>query len=439
MLQEKLKLVWASDMSSNRNAARGTRPLVGRARKAPANASHIMANCDSTHVIAAYAGLGPVKNFSDVLDQSAQLAPAKCLAAEQVIHMAESWRYLSSAMFALLNNESGNAIHLAYYCELRAALSLFCGSGLRIDRDNGFWIDSAGTMHRLGDHRTHSFAWKAWTEWVKRSDARGLLENSVRLLPSVTLKDFEPQLKQFDPTLMLSGWGLDLIRLKDDHETRNSVSYTAYWRSQPLIKMSAEKLEFIKSLSGMFLSSGSGLIFDRALVQYLVSSTLSSSIPASDPPTDQQIEARKEELNKIVSFVAKQTGADEVTMAEHLSANVGVSIFEKASDEADKVENVMARAAFMARLAMLFVKSHISLSRDENAKQWMRNWLESCGRWEPMGGAALEDLESDLNEAIDHFPAFSADMPASLWRGENLPHSTSLANLHACIAWGVAA
>ncbi|ONN66710.1 hypothetical protein BTM36_09180 [Herbaspirillum sp. VT-16-41] len=266
-----------------------------------------------------------------------------------------------------------------------------------------------------------------------------MLENSVRLLPSVTLKDFEPQLKQFDPTLMLSGWGLDLIRLKDDHETRNSVSYTAYWRSQPLIKMSAEKLEFIKSLSGMFLSSGSGLIFDRALVQYLVSSTLSSSIPASDPPTDQQIEARKEELNKIVSFVAKQTGADEVTMAEHLSANVGVSIFEKASDEADKVENVMARAAFMARLAMLFVKSHISLSRDENAKQWMRNWLESCGRWEPMGGAALEDLESDLNEAIDHFPAFSADMPASLWRGENLPHSTSLANLHACIAWGVAA
>lgn len=411
---------------------------ANKQRKAPPNARHILGLCDSAVVAAAFQGLGPINNFSDLLDQSVPLKPATCLAAEQVIHMTESWRYLSSAMFALLNNEGGNAIHLAYYCELRAALSMFCGSGLRIDRDNGFWIDSTGTVHQLERHKTHRFAWEAWTEWVKRPDARGMLENAVRLLPSVTLKDFESQLRQFDPALMLSGWGFDLIRLNDDHESRNEASYTAYWRTQALKKMDAEKLEFIRNLSGLFLSSGTGLVFDRALVQYLVDSTISGAIDSSIAQADQD-EARKNELKKIIGFVSKQTGADEATMTDYLSANVGASIFEKASNSADEVENVMARAAFMARLAMLFVKSHIASSRDENAKLWMRNWLENCGRWDPLAGASLEDLQSDLSEAIDNFPPFSVDMPAALWRDPNLPYAASLANLHTCIAWGVAA
>lgn len=105
--------------------------------------------------------------------------------------MVESWWYLLFVMFVLLNNESGNVIYLVYYCEFRVAFFLFCGFGLCIDCDNGFWIDLVGIMYCFGEYRMYLFVWKVWIEWVKCFDVRGLLENFICLLLFVIFKDFE--------------------------------------------------------------------------------------------------------------------------------------------------------------------------------------------------------------------------------------------------------
>ena len=407
----------------------------------PAQIVQILAVCDDSKVAAAYDNLGPIANYVDLLDNTLTGTPATCLASEQVIHMVESWRYLGTAMFAFLNNERGNSIHLAYYAELRAALSLFSGSGLRIDRDNGFWIDSTGAKHVLPKHQTHALAWGAWQEWVKRPDAQTLLGNQIRLMPGVTLEDFQPRLQQFNAGTMLSTWGFDLINLQNDHHSRNSASYNAYWRTKPLRRMTETSLDFARKFSELFLSAGSsGLMFDKALVQYLVGKSISSAVVFDGPYNSEKYDSDWDtQLIDIVQFVAKQTGSDDESLLLNLNANIGRETFDLASNMSDEAESVLARAGFMARLAMLSVKRNVIASANPSARIWMTNWLESCGRWDPNSGSALGDLEIDLIDALESLPVNSPSLPGDLWREPNLVHTSVLSNIHSCIAWGVAA
>jgi hypothetical protein len=344
-------------------------------------------------------------------------------------------------MYAFLNNEQGNAIHLAYYSELRAALSLFSGSGLRISMDDGFWIDNSGAKQALPPHKTHMLAWASWQEWVKRPDSKTLLESQVRILPATTLADFGPRLRQFDPGLVLGTWGFDLINLQDDHHSRNRASYNAYWRTRPLKRMTVENLDFARKFSELFLSTGStSLIFDRALIQYLVHSTI-ESVAFYDKPYSPEVYQKRQddELTDIIDFVARQTGADEESLRLSLNANIGKSVFEKAKTQSNDAENVLARSGFLARLAMLSVRKNVEGTLNQSAKTWMMNWLEHCGRWDPNAGIAPQDLEAELSDAISALPESPVLLPLDLWSPSNVSDTSTMSSLHTCIAWGAAA
>mgnify|MGYP006904092584 CR=1 FL=1 len=82
----------------------------------------------------AFSRLGPVVDFSSVLAADDPRDLAKCLAAEQIAHLVEGWRYCAAAFHASLVNATDNAQHFAYYAELRAAMPLFSGSGIRVNR-----------------------------------------------------------------------------------------------------------------------------------------------------------------------------------------------------------------------------------------------------------------------------------------------------------------
>lgn len=405
----------------------------------PAQIQNITRNSNANAVTAAFSLLGPINSYTDLLDKSNPSNKAVCLAAEQVIHMAESWRYLSSAMHAFLNHESGNAVHLAYYAELRAALSLFSGAGIRIKYKDAYWLDNAAIAQLIPPHKTHDLVWQIWKIWSTRPDARALLEDNVRIEAGVTLKHFEAQLIQFSPGVLLGQWGYDLVNLSDDHLARNQASYIAYWRDKPLSRMTLDQLNFVKSLTELFLSSGTGLVFDKALIQYAVNQTVEGSLDPDPAAFANHPAERVAKLDEIAEFVAKQSGADKNHLLQNLSANLGELIFDKAKQKNDDAENVLSRAAFLARLAMLSVKQNITLAGNSNAQKWLRNWLEHCGTWQPALGGSLPDIEADLIDALNNFPPSSAVMPADLWNNENAFSTSKVTNLHACIAWGAAA
>jgi len=400
------------------------------------SASHI-------YVEAAFSRLGPVNSYTDLLNASTD--PAHILAADQIIHMTESWRYLSSALFAYLNHETPNSTHFAYYAQLRAALSLFSGSGIRVKHDNSYWLNATGRKtpipRRYGD-RTHKFAALAWSEWIKRDNAKAILANEIYIQPSIRLRDFEPALKQFSYDYILAGFGHDFINLKSDHLARNVASYEPYWSDRQLTRMSNKNVAFAKELSKLFLTDGNSFIFDRALIQYLVHYTTSEI--SQDTADQDKIPTQREKDQLRMTMcekIADLISVNPKSLYEVLSENVGEKVFTYAlcDKEPASVESIISRAAFLVRYAMLAVKKNITLSGNVHIKKWIQNWLERCGCWLPTMGVELEDLEADYADAIHEFPNHLTHLPSQLWEAETIHKTFKLANPHLCLAWGIAA
>lgn len=99
------------------------------------------------------------------------------LAAEQIFHMIEGWRYAASATAAYLSNSKHNSVHFSYYAELRAALSLLSWSGIRVRQGDHYYLDGQNTKIAIGSCRTHTAVWAFWQHWTNRADANSLFRN----------------------------------------------------------------------------------------------------------------------------------------------------------------------------------------------------------------------------------------------------------------------
>ena len=55
------------------------------------------------------------------------------VAASAPTHLIDGWSYLARAIDALLRGDAPAAVHLGYYAELRAAMSLLAGGGIAPD------------------------------------------------------------------------------------------------------------------------------------------------------------------------------------------------------------------------------------------------------------------------------------------------------------------
>src|ERR1700722_6306108 len=55
---------------------------------------------------------------------------AQYISASSILHCADGWSYLGRAISCLLTGDPHRVVHLAYYAELRAALSLLASEGI---------------------------------------------------------------------------------------------------------------------------------------------------------------------------------------------------------------------------------------------------------------------------------------------------------------------
>lgn len=429
----------------------GTKNQFGNSRRKPKVKSekdkdeviHLINKASQKPVLSAYSRLGPIKNYSDLLINNST-DHCEVLAGEHIIHMVECWRYLSSAMYAYLNNEEQHAIHLGYYAELRAVLSLYAGSGIQANKnyeknEPPYWIDEDGNKNSLKNKiKTHDFAWEVWKKWTARSDAKDLLLNSIFLQPGVSLNNFIPHLCLFKPDALLKTWGYDLLKLNEDHLARNIASYQAYWGKSPLTRMRRDQIEFAQELARLFTKAETGLLFDKMLILYLIHGTLNSQVGEEEMESADLLQTKS--LKELIAGVARSSGIDENSLKSHLevSSLKAFNIFDKAKQGEVHIENILARAAFLARLAMLSVNKNVASSGNQNVKFWVQHWLEHCGCWVPNDEVEPEDLETDYREAIDEFSSGKfKNMPADLWNRENVYTTLVIANPHMCIAWGL--
>lgn len=157
---------------------------------------------------------------------------AEYVAASVPLHAVDGWAYLGRAIHAHLIGDVWVARHLAYYAELRAAMSLLASQGIGVFNSHHVVVKSVDEIVIIrSQSTTHSFVWNALEWWASQGNSPELLgnlikPNGVRL--DVLLNNV-PGYAQWQPvaTDMIQSFGLDLHNeaMENDRNSRNNASY----------------------------------------------------------------------------------------------------------------------------------------------------------------------------------------------------------------------
>jgi hypothetical protein len=191
------------------------------------------------------------------------------IAASAPLHVADAWAYLSRSLYAHLAGERYTSLHLGYYAELRAALSLLAVGGVGIFNSQHFAVTDTGCV-RLGNMPTHEMVWEALQAWSATPEAAAICGAAIRP-GGIAISDWlnSPTLGlAWGSTLSqwLQRWGIDLLRFAPDRDTRNLVSYrpTAFHgaRNAPADQVMTSAMQLWRALEPSAESPYTGLDFE---------------------------------------------------------------------------------------------------------------------------------------------------------------------------------
>ncbi len=202
---------------------------------------------------------------------AAQLA--EYVAASTILHCADGWAYLGRAMAAQLRGDIGAARHLAYYAELRAAISLLAGQGLGVFSNIHVILKQSGEVELLAHLPTHRFTWVALEAWTGSTQS-GALFGEIIQPADAQLADWlaplaGPAVTRETGRSYLRDWGVDVARFGDDRDARNDSSYQPRTFLGAVVPPSTRAAEFSRDFWQLFEPDGAtrfGLL-DRYLLR----------------------------------------------------------------------------------------------------------------------------------------------------------------------------
>ena len=155
------------------------------------------------------------------------------IACSTLLHLSDGWNYLSRAFDAASSGDRGSAYHLAYYGELRAAISLLATEGIGIFNRRHIALNERLEPTEFRSNRrigTHEATWVLLSAWSKESGRAARLLQAITVesrslsewLAAVGVVDAARELvaKQW-----LSSWSIDLKIMSGDPRRRNEISY----------------------------------------------------------------------------------------------------------------------------------------------------------------------------------------------------------------------
>ena len=156
------------------------------------------------------------------------------IASSALLHLSDGWNYLSRAFDAASSGDRGSAYHLAYYAELRAAMSLLANEGIGIFNTRHIALDDhlqptefKAKGRPLG---THKATWSVLSAWSRETNRSGSLLEAITI-ESRSLSDWLAAVgvvypsRQLVARKLLRAWSVDLKILSRDSDRRNEMSY----------------------------------------------------------------------------------------------------------------------------------------------------------------------------------------------------------------------
>lgn len=352
---------------------------------------------------------------------------ASYIAASSVIHCMDGWSYVARAMEAELSGDIDVARHLAYYAELRAAMSLLAGVGVGVFNTKHFALNENRICERIVGSGTHEFVWDALEYWAQQPAAATLILSVIR--PGG--RELSEWLQHFPPTASgayravlakqwLLDWGLDLRQLALDRAARNESSYrptNITPRRRPTLNQS---LNFVEHLWRANEPSGSNPF--KVIDRYLLRRNLASAFKVNHARnlTPQRAPANFKRLVEPVLHALLPTPGDftDIQWRQFLNfrrpaaGNQIISQAEKRDPISSPLHHiqVIARATILLRVATGATRDilkSLSAGDVEHLSFWWRPIGETKGLWE-VGAPPTQftDLWQDVELSLDRLQAW---------------------------------
>ena len=337
------------------------------------------------------------------------------VAASCPLHLWDGWTYLGLAVHSHLCGTTSNAIHLAYYAELRAAMSLLASQGIGIFRGTHCVIDAPGSVTYLSSHQTHIAARLYLEHWADSPDAAPLLSDLLRM-NHIPIADWIRNLRNagsWKPlgAELLRQAGLDLVRMSHDRHARNEASYRPAGVVPSIPRNPIEDAAFVVEMMRLLEpggTPGSFEVLDRFLCRRIIHEAYSSG--SGKPPLSdweqfpQAIDSmllpfidHPQRRNDLQRFLTRQLSPiDPGLLTEaHRDGHPGAATYHL---------QVLSRAALLLRLATGAVRNTLRAAdiRLTSLEFW---WLEMGRRqgfWDDsLTLAEIPDLWYDLLDSVD--------------------------------------
>jgi hypothetical protein len=356
-----------------------------------------------------------IETDSDAGDRFHHLHLSQYIAASTIAHCSDGWSYFSRALDSLLRGDLGAATHLAYYAELRAAMSFLASNGIGVFNSRHVALDASRNGKTAGKCGTHAFVWEALQVWADQpSAAAGLFD--VIAPGGIALSEW---LKHFSAGTVfqaglaktwLKGWGMDLQQFVADRGLRNFVSYrpTSYVASDAVTLDST-----MKALNQMWsLSEPIGRRAFHLLDRELLRISLLKCFQLTHGRTRRQSRSRfSSQIDRMMHGMSAPADMNEDQWKQFLNSEGADELPPLLRDAqgSDGPESnshprqVLARAFLLLRVATGFCQQAIialNVNRTETEFWWQTVGLDR-GLW-ATGNAPEEffDLWSDIAIAL---------------------------------------
>ena len=288
------------------------------------------------------------------------------IAASAPAHLIDGWSYLARATEAILRGDLNAALHLAYYSELRAAMSLLACEGIGVFNNRHPIIEPSGTsttaVHQIWLWQntkfqkmragTHAAVWPLLNHWSSLKRAADLI-NRLVAPEGFPLRDWLNAVGIASPLRAISkgwfrSWGIDLSNLNDDHQSRNMVSYRPSEFRLPAAPTAQRAIDFVSNLWTLFEPTAGGRFpqLEKELLRKIVNES-GQAVSGATLHTNMGIDLAS--ATNWARFLANPGEPLPLTLADQLSD----------IESTDCSLQVMSRAALLLFLATGSTRKHL--------------------------------------------------------------------------------
>ncbi len=335
------------------------------------------------------------------------------IASSIPLHCMDGWSYLGKSIYSALMGDSYTSRHLAYYAQLRAAMSLLSSQGIGILRNIHFYIDDVNSTHLINNNRsginrrgTHDAVRDAFSNWINDDTSISMLGNIIKP-EGINLSDWFDHLSAGSPLGfigldLLKRWGCDLKNFKLDHDARNEASYRPTQINDPNNTSINTTLDLITEIWEDLRPMALGNRFDLHLLKYSIHK-YNNSTGRSKYWTKRKIIKTLEEVGindefrlEFLKDYLEKTNNNKCLIIEQAS--------KKTNCNKDKNYHLkmISRAVILLHLASASTKS---LMKETNTKRneiefWWKNFGVNRGLWDSSQLNPLDYMFDEIEEAL---------------------------------------